>query len=182
MHTDLKQQIDAIGSRLRHLPDELEPPMDWRTFKARSQTRHAARPVTPKRMYAAIAAVLVVGVCGVLVTEQWRLPARPADPTRKPLAATGRPQTRGITSADQSRQIESWLASLPEEPIVVRVGTRAAAAGLEDRIAQVDDLLTAVQLAGTGGDRLAALQHERVQLVGSLAQVRYAEVVASQSP
>jgi hypothetical protein len=82
----------------------------------------------------------------------------------------------------RSRAIESWLATLPREPVVVRVGTRAAVARLEDRIAQVDDLLTSVRLEGMGPDRLAALQQERVRLVGSLAQVRYAEVVASESP
>jgi hypothetical protein len=85
-------------------------------------------------------------------------------------------------AAVRTRAIESWLATLPREPIVVRVGTRAAVAGLEDRIAQVDDLLTSVRLDGTPPDRLAALQQERVRLVGSLAQVRYAEVVASESP
>jgi hypothetical protein len=82
----------------------------------------------------------------------------------------------------RSRAIESWLATLPREPVVVRVGTRAAVARLEDRIAQVDDLLTSVRLEGMGPDRLSALQQERVRLVGSLAQVRYAEVVASESP
>jgi len=65
---------------------------------------------------------------------------------------------------------------------VVRVGTRAAVAGLEDRIAQVDDLMTSMRIDGTRSDRLAALQRERLRLVGSLAQVRYAEVVASRSP
>lgn len=81
-----------------------------------------------------------------------------------------------------SRQIEFWLHSLPHEPAVVRVGTRAAVAGLEDRIAQVDDLLTAERLEGAGRDRVAALQKERATLVRSLAQVRYAEVVASAVP
>jgi hypothetical protein len=89
-------------------------------------------------------------------------------------------------AAIRSRAIESWLATLPREPVVVRVGTRAAVARLEDRIAQVDDLLTSVRLDGMRQDRvqdrLAALQQERVRLVGSLAQVRYAEVVASESP
>jgi hypothetical protein len=85
-------------------------------------------------------------------------------------------------AALRSRAIESWLATLPREPVVVHVGTRAAVAGLEDRIAQVDDLLTTVRLDGMGPDRLAALQQERVRLVGSLARVRYAEVVASESP
>jgi hypothetical protein len=90
--------------------------------------------------------------------------------------------TRAGDAALRSRAIESWLATLPREPVVVRVGTRAAVTRLEDRIAQVDDLLTSVSLAGMHPDRLAALQQERVRLVGSLAQVRYAEVVASESP
>jgi hypothetical protein len=85
-------------------------------------------------------------------------------------------------TANRSRAIESWLATLPREPAVVRVGTRAAVAGLEDRIAQVDDLMTSVRIDGMRPDRLAALQQERLRLVGSLAQVRYAEVVASESP
>jgi hypothetical protein len=85
-------------------------------------------------------------------------------------------------AALRSRAIESWLATLPREPVVVHVGTRAAVARLEDRIAQVDDLLTSVRLDGMRPDSLAALQQERVRLVGSLAQVRYAEVVASESP
>jgi hypothetical protein len=64
----------------------------------------------------------------------------------------------------------------------VHVGTRAAVAGLEDRIAQVDDLLTFVRLEGARPDGIVALQQERARLVGSLAQVRYAEVMAARSP
>jgi len=85
-------------------------------------------------------------------------------------------------AANRSRAIESWLATLPREPAVVRVGTRAAVAGLEDRIAQVDDLMTSIRIDGVQPDHVAALQRERLRLVGSLAQVRYAEVVASESP
>ena len=85
-------------------------------------------------------------------------------------------------AAQQARAIESWLATLPQEPAVVRVGTRADIARLEDRIAQVDDLLTSLRVDGRGPDRLTALQLERVRLMGSLAQVRYAEVLASESP
>jgi hypothetical protein len=85
-------------------------------------------------------------------------------------------------AANRARALESWLATLPREPVVVRVGTRADIARLEDRIAQVDDLLTSVRLDESRPARLAALQRERAQLVGSLAQVRYAEVLASESP
>jgi len=87
-----------------------------------------------------------------------------------------------MVAANRARALESWLATLPREPVVVRVGTRADIARLEDRIAQVDDLLTSVRLDESRPARLAALQRERAQLVGSLAQVRYAEVLASTSP
>jgi hypothetical protein len=85
-------------------------------------------------------------------------------------------------AARRARAIESWLATLPREPAVVRVGTRADIAHLEDSIAQVDDLLTSLRLEEARPDRLAMLQRERIRLVGSLAQVRYAEVLASGSP
>jgi hypothetical protein len=91
------------------------------------------------------------------------------------------PVERSTPSAvARSRAIENWLSSLPLEPTVVRVGTRAAAVDLEDQIAQVDELLTSVRLDGAQPDRLSVLQLERVRLVGSLAQVRYAEVVAAE--
>jgi hypothetical protein len=97
-------------------------------------------------------------------------------------SATGPTSGESGIAAKRSRAIESWLAALPKEPAVVRVGTRAAVAGLEDRIAQVDDLMTSLRIDGMRPDRVADLQRERLRLVGSLAQVRYAEVVASQSP
>ena len=101
-----------------------------------------------------------------------------------PTAAAVAEQASGESAVAnrRSRAIESWLAALPREPAVVRVGTRAAVAGLEDRIAQVDDLMTSMRIEGMSGDRVADLQRERLRLVGSLAQVRYAEVIASASP
>ena len=86
-------------------------------------------------------------------------------------------------AANRMRAIESWLATLPREPAVVRVGPRADVAQLEDNIAQVDDLLTSLRVdEARPPDRLEALQNERARLVRSLAQVRYAEVLASGSP
>ena len=181
MHTDIDQQKEAVVRRLRQLPDEMRPPYHWQEFQRRSQQRTpASRGGAPRsqlarcsepldgrtRRYAAIAAVLVAVAGGIVV---WT--AR--------IAANGDPDLQ--LSAARSTAIEGWLASLPRDPAVVHVGTRAAVAGLEDRIAQVDDLLTAVRLDRAQPDSLAALQQERVRLVGSLAQVRYAEVVAAGS-
>ena len=108
---------------------------------------------------------------------------RTADVDASPSSAEEPRETGGsATSVNRSRAIEAWLAALPREPAVVRVGTRSAVASLEDRIALVDDLMTSLRVNGTPSDRVAALQRERLRLVGSLAQVRYAEVVAAWSP
>jgi hypothetical protein len=157
------------------------------------------------RQLAAAAALLAV-VCGIAVWGRVGGGGRPAFTERTTFqqAATGfgatMPDATGpggampnatkmspalvqhVSRGQDARSIESWLATLPREPVVVHVGTRAAVARLEDRIAQVDDWLTAERLDGVQPERLAVLQRERVRLVGSLAQVRYAEVVASELP
>jgi hypothetical protein len=120
--------------------------------------------------------------------DRWRRSVgSAADSTREhsgaaPTAGTDQTSGDSTFTSNRSRAIESWLASLPREPAVVHVGTRADVARLEDRIAQVDDLMTSMRINGTPSDRVAAVQRERLRLVGSLAQVRYAEVVASASP
>jgi hypothetical protein len=180
----MHHSIDYV-QRLRTLPTETTAPYNWQEFQRRCA---AASPKTNWRPLAAAAALLLF-VCAIAVwgrfsgggrhvvadspavedaVQTW---GRHAEPTEGPDAV-----------AKRSRVIETWLASLPREPAVVRVGTRAAVAGLEDRIAQVDDMMTSVRIDGGGTDRLADLQRERFRLVGSLAQVRYAEVVDSQSP
>jgi len=85
-------------------------------------------------------------------------------------------------AAARSAASERWLAALPEEPVIVRVGTRAAVTNLEDRIAWVDDTLTSLRAEGGEGGRARALQYERDRLINSLAQVRYAETLAADLP
>jgi len=192
MHTDIDQQKDAVVRRLRQLPDEMRPPYHWQEFQRRSRQRTTAArggaarsqpargsepPDGRTRRYTAIAAVLVAVAGGIAVWS--RIAEFEPDPALISANSAATPDLQ--LSAARSTAIEGWLASLPREPAVVHVGTRAAVAGLEDRIAQVDDLLTAVRLDRARPDRLAALQQERVRLVGSLAQVRYAEVVAAGS-
>jgi len=185
MHTDLDRQRRVGISRLRQLPDEMLPPYNWQEFHRRSQQRVPGARDRLEWSRAAVAAALVVVVGGLAV---WFSIGKSVSVTASavrqldPIVVEDVPARNAQFAVDRSQVIETWLASLPQEPVVVRVGTRAAVAGLEDRIAQVDDLLTSVRLEGTRLDHLAALQQERVRLVGSLAQVRYAEVVASESP
>ena len=164
MHPDLEPR-QTLGCRLRELPDAAEAPYDWREFQRRSGERaRAGRGLTGGRAVAA-AGVLALGVLAVWIRLNSG-PIRPAAPQPAP---------------PESTVSERWLESLPSEPAVVRVGTHAAVTGLEDRIAQLDDLLSAERLEETRPGRLLALQQERTRLVGALVQVRYAETLVDAS-
>jgi hypothetical protein len=209
MHNPLEKTnstTQSCGDALRRLPTELQPPYHWQEFQRRALTRSAGTNRVSWRHMAAAAALLLV-ICGIAVWGRLGSTGRHlavnsgSDMEDSGYQASGVRGAPGDIDAlrdlqggwgdvgrdaalvvSHTRAIESWLATLPREPVVVRVGTRADIARLEDRIAQVDDLLTSVSLEGRQPDRLAALQRERVRLVGSLAQVRYAEVLASESP
>jgi len=187
MHNPVEQlngRRQACVDALRRLPTEMQPPYNWQEFQLRSQQRSPVTPGLGWTHMAAAAAVLLV-VCGIAVWGRVGTGNRHFVDSGTAMERGAEPSERGPAGdldALRARAIESWLATLPREPVVVRVGTRADVARLEDGIAQIDDLLTSVRLDGTRPDRLAALQRERARLVGSLAQVRYAEVVASAAP
>jgi hypothetical protein len=173
MHPDLEQQ--DMGRRLRELPGEASRPYDFGEFQRRAAPRR--RPVQGLTAggTAAAAAVLALGVIALSTRLEW-----PVEPLRAPPpAAAALAAAEGQTT--ESVAMERWLASRPSEPAVVRVGTRVAVNGLEDRIAQVDDLLSAErfeQAPPAPPARLRALQQERSRLVGALAEVSYAEALA----
>jgi hypothetical protein len=177
MHPDLDQQR-SLARRLREMPDEAAQPYDWREFQRRSGARTRPGPRLAGGGALAAATVLALGVVAVWTRlGGWsptpphhaaRAAARPIPEAAQPLAA-------------HTVAMEHWLASLPSEPAVVHVGTRAAVTGLEDRIAQVDDLLSAERLDQAQPARLLALQQARTRLVGALVQVRYAETLADES-
>jgi hypothetical protein len=97
----------------------------------------------------------------------------------RPVAATD-PQVKAAATESHIKSAEHWLASLPPEPIIVKFGSRAAVTGLEDRIAQLDDMLTAANAGHVQPARINALQQERGRLVDSLVQVRYAEALVAE--
>jgi len=193
MHPDLDKPSMDIAARLRQLPAEMDPPYHWHEFRRRRQHARIERfPGKPQLAAAAAVIVLMLGGVAGWLSQNHSSPssgaARSISTTAlqagaqagKPIAPNKFDESQPGVS--QSRQVERWLDSLPQDPALVRVGTRAAIAGLEDQIAQVDDMLTAARLQSERGTQLVMLQRERAQLIGSLAQVRYAEVLANLSP
>jgi hypothetical protein len=167
-----------VAPLLRKLPAEAALPYDFDEYQRR--TAQAARGGSSRL---AFAAALVIGVgCAAA----WLRVGESLPRSAHALAPTAVPDLTGASvdtpAHGGTAGMERWLASLPEEPGLVHVGNRAAVTGLEDRIAQVDDLLTAERTGDPHPARLLALQQVRTHLVGALVQVRYAEVLADRSP
>jgi hypothetical protein len=182
MHFDPEQRQGPVGQRhvehqqnivrhLRSLPQEMRQPYDWIEFRGRARARinAAARRRANHRKYAAIVAAFFLMVVGLAAWMRGRETSMSYGVKPPP-----------IVEARVDAQ-ERWLASLPSEPIVVHVGTRAAVAGLEDRIAQLDDVLSEARVEGTQPAKLVPLEEQRARLVNSLVQVRYAETLVSAS-
>jgi hypothetical protein len=183
MHDDPEQRQGLnISRHLRSLSQEIRQPYDWTEFRrrARERTKLDTRRSADFKRYAAIAAVLVLVLVGV---ASWVRVGQ--SHTSVPIAASGLFEDDTPILVDnvdaRADAAERWLAAHPDEPAVVHVGTRAAVAGLEDRIAQVDDLLSAARVEGAQPAKLSALEQQRTRLVNSLVQVRYAETLVAES-
>jgi hypothetical protein len=174
MHTDLEHG-QSLARLLRALPQDHTQPYGWDEFRRRA----APRPTLTAHLASgrALAATVAVAVAACA------LALRVGGFAHLPQAAPGAVhygvarQEPAPPPADET-PAERYLASLPREPAVVHVGTRAAVATLEDDIAQVDDMVSAARGGSTPPARLQALLDERTQLVSSLVQVRYAESLA----
>ena len=178
MHTDLDEKM--IARRLRAAGDEpSEVPYGWAEFQRRRQRSMLTRAVErnrPAAIAAAVLAALVVSAIPFLRSSPDRSPARaPADTAMHAGASDWQEQAR-------TRAIEGWLEGLPHDRALVRVGTHAAVTSLQDQIAALDDLMSSERVARAQSSRLDALEQQRAQLVSSLAQLQYAEMLASANP
>ncbi len=186
----------ALGQKLRELPSELPPPFDWTELERRALAASRSRP-TYRRLHAGRRVVMVAGaLAGVVVAlvaaaVVARLVRGSADERASRQAgeiAAARDSARSGAMSDpepvlrRAAAAEHWLADRPDDEPVVRVSTYLVVTDLEDRIASVDDLLNAERLQNQPPSHVRALQLERARLVDSLAQVRYAEMLATELP
>ena len=175
MHRDLDPRA-TLARLLRELPEDALAPYDFREFERRAAQRTlAAQGRHGGRLVAAAAAIAVMTL---VVLLRFGTPAPRVAAGNVTIGAVTAPRAAPKLMPARPEVLENWLASLPSDPALVRVGARAAVSGLEDRIAQLDDQLSAARLAPAQPGRLDALQQERTRLMGALVQVRYAETLA----
>ena len=190
----------ANAQKLRELPSELPPPFDWSELQRRTGLHRAAQP-KPGRVepIARRAVLLAAGFASIVAAIAFisRYIETREEPFRHGRAEVVRNGSPPATLADlrvggdgrdserllqRAKAAESWLANEPDEEPIVQVSTYLAVSALEDRIASVDDQLTTEQVGNAGAGRVRALQLQRARLVDSLAQVRYAELLADELP
>ncbi len=171
-------ELAAMHDGLARLADPLPPPDAWGRITAAGQ----ARKVSPRRWLPAAGVGLVASVAGalLLVNPGLRM-ATSTDATQT--TVTGAPVT-STASTDisqlqaQSQYLERAVLDLNgnTESMPVSADTATTVAALEDRIALVDYEIGSASARGGGTPDLAQLWKQRVDLLQSLAAVRYAQV------
>jgi hypothetical protein len=179
MHTDLDEKI--IARRLRAAAEEAAAaPYDWAEFQRRRARSVLTRAIEHNRPAAIAAAVLAAVLVTALPYVRWSHERRAA--SAQPNTVAAQSHLSDLQEQMRTRAVEGWLAALPRDRALVRVGTHTAVSGLQDQIAALDDLMSAERVAGAQQTSLDSLERQRAELVNSLAQLQYAEMLASANP
>jgi hypothetical protein len=171
------QSLERMRSRLRALP-ALDPPQDlWRTVAVNAVSKRA-RPASRGPFLFAAAASLALGALLILHTAQQPDKGPVPGTTTDLIASTPAPPSsvNGATRAEllaTSRALEAALRALPAAPRVTRASTAVTIAELQDRIYEIDVLLSDPQM-NPAEER--ALWQQRVTLMDALMQIRYAQL------
>lgn len=171
-------QRELLQQELRELPEVLPPRDVWLRVREQAEAegliRQAAmrRPLTWNGGLGLAAAVALVAVMVPLLLSD----PQPSGVTEPPVTqATTQPQVSALQALMvESRQLESNLRAMPEEPRVRQAGTVATISEIEDRIAAIDYQLNDPSIRMTEADK-EIFWRERVRLMKLLVGLRYAQ-------
>ncbi|MDH5214819.1 MAG: hypothetical protein OEY04_11415 [Gammaproteobacteria bacterium] len=175
---------DVLQKKLQELADTMPPRAVWQRIEtqAKAQGLFARKGIGESLKWisgAAIAATVALAVLRFPLGPEIDLEndTFPTEPVYQESVAnsSGNGGLRAVRALMvQSRQLESDLRALPDQPQLARAGTLAAIMDLEDRIAAIDNILNdpASQLTP---EQSETYWRERVRLMSSLLQLRYAQ-------
>jgi hypothetical protein len=166
LHTELKD----LGERLSGLAGFEPPATGWAGVVAARAAREARLEIG---IPVAVAAVVLAITAGLGV---WLQSAKRALADLPAAAGVAAPISVAADMRAENERLERILAALPERH-VLRGSTAFTVAELEDRLALVDDRLSRIVLEPNAPERAEDLWRERVGVMNSLVQVRYADAV-----
>ncbi len=160
------ERLKIVRARLKALPT-YEPAADnWPTIlRRRDALRWTPRPGWHAPVFGLAASIVMAVALLVMMNRpvEERVDDSYVVPPVAPLLA-------------ESQRLEQMLRAMPQQPQVMRAGTAWTISELEDRIAIVDFQLNHVGELGLTPERSQQLLKDRVDLMNSLVQVRYAQV------
>ena len=167
MHSELNE----MGGRLASLAEFKPPAGGWSAVLSARRSREARHDRRWPLAFAAAALVATIGLAAWLHAAQSALDAgsESASPPLLPVATEMRAE---------NERLESILARLPERH-AMRGSTAFTVAELEDRLALLDDRLSRVALEPNAPERSERLWRERVDVMHTLVQVRYADAIGT---
>lgn len=173
----LMAERQLLHRELRVLPDTAPPHEVWLRIERQARAEGLFRDTAPTTrakwlagaLVAASVALAVLGLppFGEMNQEDVTFPTEPA--------FTASESVRNLDALMvQSQLLERDLRALPPQTGVIRVGTAATISDLEDRIAAIDYALSEPGATLSSADA-ELFWRERVRLMDSLVQVRYAQ-------
>lgn len=168
---------DTLQLELQRLPETPPPRIVWERIRAQAEAEGLIRQSLARRPSTWFTAGLAAAVAlAVFLAPGLLRPPEQVFPTVPPVAAVAEatPQEKLRALQVESRQIESDLRSLPDDPRVMRASTAATIHELEERIAAIDYQLNdpGAQLSP---DNEEIFWRERVRLMKTLFRLRYAQ-------
>ena len=169
------EDLVSLKKGVRDLRDLTPPDGTWERIR-----REAPAAVTPESVpnrlgsWAIGLAACVALAVGILLASSREAP----DPPRQKQSTAQATTDSHFASEDllaRSREMEAYLRRLPVRPRVVRVGTAVTIAHLEESIRLVDYQLNLQREIGSSQSQSQQLWETRVDLLNSLANVRYVE-------
>ena len=167
----MRPDLSEWSRRLSSLA-EFEPPVaGWRGVVAARASRETRLDFG---VPVALAAIILATTTSLALWLQSARSALTAVPSAVAVA-------EAAVAADmraENERLERILAVLPERH-AMRGSTAFTVAELEDRLALVDDHLSRIALEPNAPERAEQLWRERVGVMNSLVQVRYADAVGT---
>lgn len=180
MNHDLDaHEQERLRRMLRELPETPPPRAVWQRIEAqgRAEGLLSRRPLLSPHTWRAGAGLAAAVVLAVLVVprsmENPQPEVFPTEPDYVEQASNTNLRTLNALMVE-SQQLEQDLRALPGEPQVVRAGTAATIAAVEDQIAAIDYRLNNMPVR-TSPAQMEIYWRERVRLMNLLVQLRSAQ-------
>lgn len=175
---------ELLQAKLKRLPDTPPPHAVWQRIERQARAEGlmgSPRYRAPFKWLsgAGLAAAVVLAVLNTDMTPRRGAPAGGGEqsfPTEPAYTANDRTvRLRALNALMvESQQLEHDLRQLPNEPVVVRAGTAATIAAVEDQVAAIDHRLNYAPQRLTP-DETELYWRERVRLMNLLVQLRTAQ-------